>query len=437
MISGRQIFQVAWPYSLSMATGFIIQGVDSAMVASLGTTALAALSVVGVTSFIPNSFTMGLITAVQKRTALTDQSEVKMRALSGGLMLALILSLPFVLGFYFFADNIAGVFTSGESLALCSTFLKIFCFSFFFSSMNQALSGFWIGNLKSKTRLTITLFTTVVNVVGNLILTPHLGFRGVALASTVAIFSGFILNLYLSWKLEGFRFRRPIWSELKEDLRTVFGVSLHQISLSLTLNAAAFIVGLISVQALAVANVIGMLSLPALYLGLGYGIATGSFLSRTLAMNDFRQTREISHKALWQVAGICFGLSLLILTLAPWIQTFFFKDEATRQLATLPLKLLSLLYIIDGICCALQRFHFVGDGLRKSFLIMSTIQWLVFVPSAYLAVHYLRMGYSGYLMFHLGQRALIALILYLAWRQRTPVQKFRAVQALDLNLVSS
>lgn len=421
MSTHRAIFDVAWPYTLSMATGFVVQAVDSTMVAPMGTAALAALGVAAAASFIPNSFTMGSITSVQKRVAATQSPEVRHRALSANILLGFVLALPFALVYWLFAHEIASLYTTGESVDLAAGYLRHFCFSFVFASMSQAVNGYWIGALKSKTRLLITCAVTGVNVIGNLLLAPRLGLNGVAIASTIAIAFGFFLNLYLTFKLEGYRWRAFQKTELIEDLKVILGVSFHQISLALTLNAAVAIVGLIGVEALAVANVVGTLSLPALYLGIGYGVATGSFLIKELAIEKMQEARRIGAMALRQVGLVSLGLGGLILLFSEPIRHWFFRDPVTFELARTPFILLALLFVIDGLCCALQRFHFVSDGLRRSFIIMTAVQWGLFIPGAYAAVRFVEISYTQYLSLHIAHRALIGLILYYAWLKRLKV----------------
>ena len=175
------------------------------------------------------------------------------------------------------------------------------------------------------------------------------------------------------------------------------------------------VVGKIGVDALAIANVISTLTLPALYLGVGYGVATGSYLSPALLRKDISAAKVIGDKALVQVFAVSTGLAILIFIGSPWIIDWFFKEESLRQMARLPFFLLGLLYIADGICCALQRFHFVGNGLRISFVIMNFVQWGVFLPLAWLGIRYLNLTYAEYFLMHIAQRFAIAGLLYLAW----------------------
>ncbi|NJL23730.1 MAG: hypothetical protein HC902_00115 [Calothrix sp. SM1_5_4] len=286
---------------------------------------MAALGVVGVTSFVPNSFTMGLITAVQKRVATgSARCEDVNRAMSAGFVLALLLAVPFAAVYFFYSRQIAGLYVHGKAADMASAFLRLFCFSFAFASANQAIIGFWIGMMKSRIRLVITIITTGVNVAGNLILIPRFGFEGVAIASAAAIATGFLINLGLLVIMEGYRWVTPTWREINEDARVVLGVSMHQLSLALTLNSAAFVVGLIGTDALAIASVIGTLSLPTLYLGIGYGTATGTFLVKALEGCDHAGARAIARRSLVQVFTVCLGIAGVILLGSLMIRRFLF-----------------------------------------------------------------------------------------------------------------
>jgi Na+-driven multidrug efflux pump len=418
MISHRQIFDLAWPYTLSMATTFIIQAVDSTMVAPLGSSALAALAVAASAAFIPNAVTMGLITSVQKRCALTKDPNAIREVLAGGFLISLLIALPFTAIYFTFADSIARFYTSSETARLASQYLKILSFSFVFASFNQTLNGYWIGSLKSKTRLVITLAAMTLAVCGNLLLTPKFGLPGVAFAAVAAIVGSFLLNLYLTCRTVGLRWKLPPLRTVGEDTKTVIGICAHQVLLALTLNAAIVVVGLIGIDALAVANVISVLALPALYLGIGYGTATGTFLAQSIQTRDLAATKEICRRALMQIFFVSLGLGVLILIFATPLRHWYFKDPATFELSKTPIYMLAALYIIDGFCTALQRFHFISDSTHTSMLIMGAVQWGVFLPIAWIGTKFLAMGYVTYLSFHLMQRGVIAIALYATWIRR-------------------
>jgi len=432
MITHRKIFSTAWPYTLSMATSFIMQAVDSTMVAPFGTNALAALGVAAVACFIPISLIMGLITTVQKRVASTEDQIERNRALSGNMILGLVLVSPFVLLYFLLSQEITSLYTNQETAELAASYIQWFCPSFIFSALNLSLNGYLVGALKSKSRLMIILAMTGVNVTGNLLLSPVMGLPGVALASTLSIAFGFLLNMALVTRLEGYSWASPRKHDLIKDLHVIFGVSLHQISLALTLNAAVALVGQIGVEALAIANVVGMLSLPALYLGIGYGVATGSYIIQTLKKRENEEARKAGRMALIQVGGVSLGLGLLLYVFSDLTRRWFFRDSSTFELAQTPFLLLSVLFVIDGLGCTLQRFHFVSDGLRKSFLIMTFVQWGLFLPIAFMAIHFWKISYPVYFALHLGHRLLIGLLLFVAWRERLALPSSRYDENLSL-----
>lgn len=416
MISHRALFSLAWPYTISMASGFIIQAVDSSMVAPLGNDALAAMTVAMTAVFFPGALTMGLITSVQKRAA-GIKSEAN-RALSNGLVIALGLSLPCAVVYFVFADTIAGLYASRSVALLASEYLKLFALALVPLAINHAFNGYWIGILKSRSRLAITFAMTIVNCLVNVAAIPVLGVRGVAAGAVVAFAFGAVLNWAMARYREGFSFVKPDARVIGEDLNVIFGVSMNQLSLGLTLNAATFLVSLIGARALAVANVVGVLATPALYLGIGFGTATGTYLVKYLNARDPRSADKIAGRALAQVTGLSVVLGLVFVLAAGPLRHLYFKDPATFEMSARPFLLLSGLYLIDGLCCALQRFHFVTGGLRTSFLTMLLVQWLIFFPLAYFGITRSGWSYDTYLTLHLGARLVTTLTLYVRWRAR-------------------
>jgi Na+-driven multidrug efflux pump len=175
-----------------------------------------------------------------------------------------------------------------------------------------------------------------------------------------------------------------------------------------------------------------VLSLPALYLGIGYGTATGTFLTKSLNRKDFAATRETGRKALLQVMAVSLGFAAAVIIFSAPIRHWFFKDQATFLLSKWPFILLALLGLIDGLCCALQRFHFISDGIKKSFVIMTVVQWGFFIPGAWVAIRFFGMGYVGYCALHVFQRAAVAAILYVYWLRRVPVPRLDNAVATTL-----
>jgi Na+-driven multidrug efflux pump len=205
---------------------------------------------------------------------------------------------------------------------------------------------------------------------------------------------------------------------LREDLQLVLGISVQQVSLALMLNIAVMLVGLIGTDALAIASVIGTLSLPSLYLGIGYGIATGSFLAKAFSEKRSEDAKRYSTMALQQVAGISFFIASCLWFYAVPIRHWFFSEASLFEASKIPIRLLAGLYLVDGIACTLQRFHFVGDGLKSSFRIMTVVQYGMFLPFALAAIHFFQISYPVYLLFHIGQRTLITVLLYRSWNRR-------------------
>ncbi len=421
MPTHKKLFETAWPYTLSISAGFLGQLVTDAQVAQLGTSALAAMGVAISASFLPAATTLGLTTVVQRRIANSIDRETLNRALSTSIVMAIFLALPFTIIFAFLSTRIAGLYTEGTALKLAAQYLGVYSPCFILISVNQAISGYWLGTFQTKSRLFLTLLSTATVAGANLVLIPRFGIMGGALGANAGLAVGVALNFYLLLTKQNYLWVRPKIFEILEDFKTIFGVSLHQLSLGFMLSCTTILVGKIGVEALALASVIGTLSLPSLYLGIGYGTSTGSYLIEATRDNDRNAGFNVGAKALAQVAFAAAVISVLIVTNSVNIRHFFFKDPHLFLISKLPLQMLAILVFIDGFCCTLQRFLFTNlEGIRISFLAMSLIQWGVFLPLVWIGSKYFGIQYSTFLILHLIQRTLIVFLLFCLWIRSLP-----------------
>lgn len=403
------------PFALSMSTNFIVQAIDSVMVAPHGSPALAAVAVAATVLAIPSALTMGGLTMVQKKVAEATSNDTSILALNQGLFFGALVSIPLAFIFYFLAEPIATLFASGQVSKMASTYIRFFAPALVFIAINQAFGGYWVGTSKTGIRLAVTIAAATINIIGNLILVPSMGVGGLALASAMAFFISSLINLILCRKKIGFKLTWSGMRDFREAFKVFCGVASHQLSLILTLNIAVYIVGRIGVEALAIANVVGVLSLPVLYLGIGYGTATGTLIVRALKNQKPEDARKIAALSLKQVLFVSGCFALVLLVGSDLLRRWFFRDPLTFEMAQVPFALLAILYLVDGVSCALQRFHFVTNGLRNSFLAMTLIQYGVFIPAAFVGVNYFGISYTSYLYLHILHRFLITLILFSMW----------------------
>jgi|TARA_B110000261_G_C12930968_1_gene296496 Na+-driven multidrug efflux pump len=160
----------------------------------------------------------------------------------------------------------------------------------------------------------------------------------------------------------------------------------------------------------AVLNVGLLLVLPAI----GLGQAALSLVGSALTKKD--KIRAIGWSKLIMRTGILTALALTVLLgfISQWLSQLLLVNRDLQQLMATALPWYAMAMILETTIIILSRFVLL-TGLRKTVLILvSTSQWLLFLPLlAWLAPSY---GFMAVWWLHIGYRMLAALLLWLVWR---------------------
>ncbi|MGB0634405.1 MAG: MATE family efflux transporter [Paracoccaceae bacterium] len=203
-ITSRRILRIALPILFSNATIPILGAVDTAVIGQLGDP--AAIGAVGIGAIIISAIywvfgflRMGTVGLTSQAYGAKDFMEVDallgrclIVGFSAGLIIILIQSVAFQL-----ALNISPA--SKEVELFASKYIEIRIFSAPAAIALFGITGWLIALERTKSILLVQLFMNGLNVILDILLVNHfeLGIQGVAYASLVAEWCGFILGLYL------------------------------------------------------------------------------------------------------------------------------------------------------------------------------------------------------------------------------------------------
>jgi len=425
----KRILSLALPIIGGMVSQNVLNLVDTAMVGVLGVAALAAVGMASFANFMASAFVTGLSAGVQaiaaRRLGEGREGEAA-RPLNGGLVLALVLAVPLSAVLIVFADEIFRLLVDDpEVVVLGIPYFRARLFSMAALGVNFAFRGYFNGVNMSKVYLRTLVVMHASNIALNWTLIfghfglPALGVAGAGIGSAIATFIGSALYLVQGWRIarsNGFLRGLPDRTTLVTMLRLSVPTGIQQFFFAAGLTAFFWILGRVGTAELAASNVLVQLMLIAILPGLGSGMAAASLVSQALGRNEPDDAMTWG----WDVARLACAavglLSLLGLVFPDLLLEPFLHDDATLALARLPLRILAATMSLDTLGMVLMNALLgAGDNLRAMAVTMA-LQWVFFLPAAYVVGPVLGFGITGVWVAHVVYRGLQSAVFAAIWR---------------------
>ncbi len=201
----RQVMTVAWPSMLEMLLVSLVGLVDTAMVSSLGESAIAAVGITTQPKFIGLCFFMSLGMAVSALAARRkgEQNEASAtQVLRMTLVIALVMSLVVSVLFVGFAKPICYLAGAGEDIVQASAeYLQIIMGGIVFTVVGNIINAVQRGCGNTQLSMKTNVASNLVNIVLNYLLIgghfgfPALGIRGAAIATVIGTFVGCMMSI--------------------------------------------------------------------------------------------------------------------------------------------------------------------------------------------------------------------------------------------------
>ena len=375
----KQYVSIAIPSVCEMVLISLISMVDTVMVSSLGTDAVAAVGLVNQPRMIMLclffALNVGITAVVARRKGENRRTEanaalrtaiVMILALSAVLMAVLLpLSGPLM--------RFAGA-EEGRTLALSTDYFMILGCALPFQALSMGICAAQRGCGNTKLTMQVNITSNVVNVIFNYLLIngigpfPKLGVQGAALATAIGMVVGFVLSIRAIYHDDnGFLClsRHDSWKPDMESVRALIKVAssamVEQLAMRIGFFSYARIVADLGTDAFA-AHQIGCQ-----FLNLSFSCADGLGIAGTSLVGQMlgRKRRDLAHiyGTLAQRFSLMASLllaSVCVLLRAPLVNMFINpgESEAVRTMA-------ESVMIVLGVLQPLQMLAVVASGALR------------------------------------------------------------------------
>ena len=348
----RRALSTAWP---AMAESFFVTlagMIDTMMVSSLGTGAIAAVGLTTQPKFISLTLFFGInvaISALVARRKGEGRQEEANRVFLTAISLALVLCAAVTVLFVALAPQImrlAGSEASTHDDAV--TYFRIIEAGMVFNVLTMAINSAQRGSGNTRLSMYTNLTSSVVNVVFNYLLIggnlgfPAMGIRGAAIATVLgtvvsagmAVFSVTRHTSYIRTRIMLGRKMRPSRQDAKSIWHLTYNTSLENIAMRVGFVATAVIAAGLGQELFALHNVEMQL------LGLGFAFADGMQVAAIALTGESlgagRKEEAKAYGSICQRIGLAISviLSLLLFVGGRWFTGLFLKGDMTEETRT-------------------------------------------------------------------------------------------------------
>ncbi len=425
----RKAFSVAWP---AMAESFFVTlagMIDTVMVASMGSAAVAAVGLTNQPKFITLTLFFGVNIAVSALVARRkgeqrreSANEIMLTALALTVALCVVITALFMA----FTPQIMRLAGSNEDThEMAVEYFLIITGGLFFNVLTMVINAAQRGSGNTRLSMTTNVTSSVVNVAFNALLIPRWGVRGAAAATVLgtvvsagmAVFSLFNASSYIRIP-DMIRMKlRCTRESLRAIWRLAFNSSLENIAMRVGFLATALLAARLGTDEFAAHNV-GM-SL----LGLGFSFGDGMQVAAVALTGEMlgagRKEEARKYGSICQRIGLAISvvLSLLLLIGGRWFFSLYFREEHIIEMGmliiryTMVIVLLQISQIIYSGC--LRAAGDVRYTLRAALISVALIRSLVTL----LLVSVVPLGLHGIWLGVLSDQLSRFLLMYHRFRQ--------------------
>ena len=393
---GRQLAAFSLPIILALTSQNLLNIIDTWIVGQLGTLRLGAVALAGNVNWVLSSFFIGLGSGVQayvSRKVGEDDLDGAVGALRRSLVFTVQTVIPFALLCAYLSDFAMTLLTNrGDTEILGTPYLAARLAGLPFLAANFAFRGYWNGLGLARIYLETIIVIHIVNVMWSMILVfgagpiPPLGVFGAGVGSTIAQAVGTIYYVRLAMSRGPSQrfYNGGRKTALRSLLRLGAPAGLQSMLFSLGFLAFFWITDKLGPEALGASHVLVTFALVSILPSVGIGLGAASLVGQSLGAGRPTDARTWGWLAL--MAGTAFGLAtgLLAIFVAPGLLSMFIGgDPETVALATMPLRIIGLVMIIDASGVVLSN-TLIGAGAAKQVMVWSlATQWGVFLPVAW------------------------------------------------------
>ncbi|MEN0063851.1 MAG: MATE family efflux transporter [Myxococcota bacterium] len=429
----RAIAALALPIIGGMVSQNVLNLVDTAMVGSLGDAALAAVSTASFVNFACIAGLAGLSAAVQVLAArLTGENRLDERArpLHEGILIALVIGIPASALLVWIAPAIYPN-DDPDVAAQAVPYLRARLVAMSAVGINFAFRGYWNGVSRSGIYMSTLIAMHVSNVILSYALifgVPALGIEalgalGAGVGTSIATFFGTVLYLILGVlysRPDGFLRVGPSLESMRSLVSLGLPQSLQQTLFALGYNVLFVIIAQIGTQEpVAAAGVLVNLTLVAILPGLALGMTAATLVGQAIGQGDLDDAERWGWDVVKVGLVILGALGLPMIFIPEWLLAPFLPGRPeTVALAAPALRIVGVSLAFDAVGMVLMQALLAAGASRFVATWSVGLQWLGFLPLAYLVGPVAGFGLTGIWLIQALQRAAQAAIFARAWRAR-------------------
>ncbi len=318
---------IAWPSALESILISLVGAVDTIMVGSISTGAIAAVGITNQPKFILLAVIFSLNTAITAITARRKGEGDQARAVSSlkqGIMICITLSFILSLLGFFFAREIMTFAGAAEDIINDAVlYFQIITVSLLFVSLSITINAAQRGVGNTKVSMTTNVTSNLVNALFNFLLIngiwffPKMGIAGAGIATLLGSMAAFAMSLISVLKPGGFLHikLRSRWAFDRQTIKTIINLGssslVEQLFLRIGFFSYAKVVAELGTVAFAT-HQIGMSILNFSFgLGDGLGIASSSLVGQNLGAK--RPDLAILYGRIGQRIAFCISTVLFFL----------------------------------------------------------------------------------------------------------------------------
>ncbi|HIL01997.1 MAG TPA: MATE family efflux transporter [Myxococcales bacterium] len=385
------ILRLAWPAVASNLAYSMVGLVDIKIVASLGSSAVAAVTtghrIFWVLQAVMIAITAGTTALVARAWGAKNKDEAE-RVTRASLWLCMGVAGAMTLPAFFFADQLAGIFELDDAtVADAASFIRVMSLFNVAFAMSMVIGSALRAAGDTLTPLWIGLGTNCVNVflVYGLVFgqfgLPAMGVRGAALATGLSLLSGSMVSLGLWW---GGKLRIPRGSgvaltqqRVRQLIRIGYPAGLEQAAMQVGFIVFLWIVSLYGTAPYAAYGIGVQILSFSFVVGIGFNIAASTHVGQKLGAGDPEGAEHSGWRAMRLAVLTMAILSGLIIMTAESIASFIIDDPEVVRLTVV------FIYVL-GAAQPLMAIDFtLGGALRGAgdtrFPLVTTIAGLVVV----------------------------------------------------------
>ncbi len=404
--------RIAWPAALESFLMALTVFVDTIMVGSLGSYAIAAIGLTNQPKFICLAVFIALSTAISAVTARRkgeEKQDAANQVLLQSIFIIIILGVCITTLALIFSEQIllfAGsqADTHEESVA----YFRIIIAGLLFQALTMGINAAQRGVGKTRISMRANVSMSLVNVLFNYLLIggnfgfPALGVTGAAIATLLGFFTGFIVSLtsvlrkkeylYLLCKSNTLKFKAPIYRSL---YKVGSGTFVEQAFLRIGFLLTALVIANLGTTAFA-AHQIGMTIITISFsIGDGLSVASVSLVGQSLGQKRTDLARV--YGSFCQQLGFLFSLIIAIVYIifGEHIYSLFATDTAILEYGSIIMKLVAFIVMLQ-IAQLIFGGCLRGAGDTKYTAFVSLVSVAFIRPfSSWLFVYPLGMGLIG------------------------------------------